>query len=619
MPSGTHNPNIARIEDAGQLVIARPNGGKELVVPLHVVDGDESSAIDLFEGGVVWEDSPYHLSFEFRTTAPTRCATLSVNDHNELRTTQEHSKMMLGGTSVFAHAHEVDAQRGYFSRFPFALTCGFARVEVRVVFKDGPDVFLATPNIVSLDEPRKSGPSGDSAEEGNVGEMYRSLTRAEGNQAAEWMFANANALPAGKLLSSDNNTDWAYAPICLRLQVANDALNCVLNGLEDTSDAFPTALPQGLHPDRPNRRDTDENRAVRALVASMDDQVQRTRDALRRMYEESRALYKDLGRLVQRAGAIRGRSQSLPALQLIAYRVEREGELLSLADELQRRIANMQGLVDDPIDGFGKVGKVGFHVPEPVGVYAHDKTYAQLREAMRIWDLCASEPMERLDACLHAIKPDKLFEYSALHKMLDWLWRHGFVEDESWDKPIDRFEYSLADWYFKFENERRCANTFHLIREDVQGKADKTRIDLYYQPVLYLGEREENGIDLHRIPGEDGAKGNFWTPDYLLVVRRDGTEKTYLLDAKYCSKRTLGERMDKCFEKYVLQTARGQGQPGAGIAGVVLLAGRLDAPQLSVREKAVGERTLLQVVAPFNRHAGQRKMTQFFQALGIVR
>lgn len=619
------NENINRIENPGCLYITEPNGGSELVVPLEVADGIQGAgngSIRIFDGGIVWEDTSYLLSFEYQTTAPIHHATLSVNDHSALYTTAEHRMMAFGGDQVFTHTHEVDVERGGMTaRHPFSLTCGFARIEIRIEFFEGPDVILETPDIVSLDEPIRNGQTGEAAEESNVKEMYRALTRIEDNQAAEWMFAHGNDAFTRMQFSFDEDTDWAYAPMSMRLQVASDSLHCIFDGLEDTSDAFPTSLGEEEHMERANRRDTDENREVRALISSMEDQVRQMRDALHDMSEESSSLCERLRALVQVEGARRGHSQSLPAIQMIAQRVKREEQLFFLTKDLHWRIAEMLTFVDDQNEGFGEVGKVPFRVPERVGVYETDSTYAKLREAMKVWSICANEPLERVDVSLHAVKPDKLFEYSALHKMLDWLWQNGFEEDEGRSEPISHFEYSLEDWYPNYENERRCANTYHLVRKDTQGDRIETRIDLYYQPVLYLGEREENGITLHRVPrsapAQDEYEGEFWTPDFMLAISNEAGGKTFLVDAKYCSRHLLNNKMSECFDKYVARAAVGQEAPGTGIDGVVLLAGKLDAPKLRVSNAQMDGGTFLRVIAPFNKNTGRRKLTQFFRALGV--
>ena len=117
---------------------------------------------------------------------------------------------------------------------------------------------------------------------------------------------------------------------------------------------------------------------------------------------------------------------------------------------------------------------------------------------MRVWAECLREPLVRKDLTLHAVKPDKLFEYYALYRMLRWLWQNGFVENPAHDEPIAHYRYSLETRYPKFRNEERCANTYHLIRTGRAGRKT-TEIGLYYQLVLYSGTLEENGIDVQRV------------------------------------------------------------------------------------------------------------------------
>lgn len=619
--------NTDSLEHIGCLEILGGNGAPCLRVPLKAADkqGGEGRGIDIFEDGIVWEDCPYGFAFGVHSTQAIRRATLSVNDHTELHTCLSFDTMRFGGDRIYRYEFRVDDNRqDQAVLLPFSLTCGFARVEVRIEFFNGTDAHLLTPDIVSLDEPRKGGQAGESDEEGNVREMFDTLTKAEGNQAAEWMFSQGGVSLKDRRLSLDKNTDWAYAPISMRLEVASDALHCIYDGLEDKGDAFPNSREAGTCPDGGNPHDTHENRAVRALLASMEDQVRKTADALEKMLAESVRLRDTLQDLVLREGSCRNRTQSLPALEVIARHVEREGELCLMSKDLLWRISEMLSFAEDPEEGFGIVATVPFHVPERKGLYVADGTYSQLHEAMRVWAACADEPLERVDVSLHAIKPDKLFEYSALHRMLSWLWENGFSEDVLAELPIDRFMYSLADWYPKYENDARCANTFHLVRKSDSEHGRDTHVDLYYQPVLYLADhKEENGLDIHRVPRRTSVadrddSGEFWTPDYLLDIRSGDERRTYLIDAKYCPARLLDQRMDECADKYVARAARGQGVAGTGIDGVVLLAGRLSAPPLDVSTQIVGNRTFLRIIAPFNKNTGRRKMDQFFRALGLA-
>ena len=630
MPQDAQINNATNIRRVGDLWISDPDGVNVLHVPLRVVDESQDvthASVRLYEGGAVWEDTPYGMGFDLRTTVPVRRATLSINDHGELymRSTFKTIPANRGRAREYRCRFAVDTtQANETSRHPFILTCGFARIEARVEFFDGPDVYLVTPDIVSLNEPQAEGGADERAEEKNVRGMYRSLITAEGNQAAEWMFARGPVSLVNGRLSLDKNTYWAYAPISMRLQMASDALDCVFDGLEEADDEFPTSCadtPQAMGAGkRVGPHDTDENRAVRALITSMDEQVSQTIAALEHMYVETEWQHTALRNLVDAEAARRQCTQSLPALELLSVHAERERELLEIATDLQDRITEMLALIDDPEEGLGPVAHVPFVVPACKGVFVHDATYAQLYAAMRTWAVCAEEPPARLDVLLHAIKPDKLFEYSALHRMLDWLWRNGFAEDETYDKPIDRYHYRLASWYHKYENELRCANTYHVVRTDANGSI--TRVSLYFQPVLYASALEENGVDVHRVPrrvrrsNEEDA--DFWTPDYVLIIRTGGVRKTYVIDAKYCAHGLLHRKMNDCVDKYVARSAVGLSPAGTGIDGVALLAGRLDAPPLDASTNLVDDVAYLRVLAPFNQRTDDATITQFFAALGVL-
>lgn len=623
MPRDERNANIRSILRIGDLWVSSADDAETLRVPLQVVDEshDPSAAsVRLYEGGVVWEDMPYNVGFDIRTNAPVRRATLSINDHGELymRSTFKTMNAARARGKEYRCRFVVDkAQANDTARRPFIFTCGFARVEARIEFFDGPDVHLCTPDIVSLNEPQTIDGFDERAEEKNVRGMYRALIEAEGNQAAEWMFARGPVSLVYGRLSVDKDTDWAYAPISIPLQMASEALDCVYDGLESADDEFPTSC--AVDGGRIGPHDTDENRAVRALLASMEEQVRRTRDVVQRMYVETEWQRVALRNLVDAESARRHCRQSLPALEILHVHSHRERELLEVAQDLLERTEEMLELFDDEADGVGAVAHVPFAVPRQAGVFVRDPTYAQLHASMRTWAVCANENPSRMDLSLHAIKPDKLFEYRALHRMLDWLWRHGFREDESFDKPIDRYRYLLEDWYHKYENEDRCANTYHLAREGSDGDAE--RVDLYFQPVLYASALEENGVDVHRVPrrvrrpNEEDA--DFWTPDYLLVVRRDGSRKTYLIDAKYCAHGLLHRKMTDCVDKYVARSAVCLSAAGTGIDGVALLAGRLDAPPLDASTNLLGDVTYLRVLAPFNQRTDDAVLTRFFAALGI--
>ena len=182
----------------------------------------------------------------------------------------------------------------------------------------------------------------------------------------------------------------------------------------------------------------------------------------------------------------------------------------------------------------------------------------------------------------------------------------------------------------RYENEWRCANTYHLVRMAPDGSREE--VDLYFQPVIYGSKREENGVTLHRIGGEDVFDGGIWTPDYLLVIRDSHGERAHLIDAKYAPWDAMmgkGGRLAECVQKYLVQTSNSpSGASGEGVAGVWVLCGRLSAKAMTVLDaedaNLVGPGVLGEGISrlcgavPWNRNTGRRKMGAFFAQLGLA-
>lgn len=602
------------------------DGTEPLEVPLEPVDGSPYEDLRLFEGGMVWEDEPARFSFSLVSTAVIRRATLTVNDHNDLWLKHTYEELpYLGGKRAFRYTYEPSPNqtaRDY--RYPFNLSCGFARVSINLHFADGREATYESHDVVCLDETRRGnvGAAQERLEEGNVRDMYGTLTLASGDQAAEWMFSKEAGAPGGGSLSSDSFTDWAHESLARLLTTASEALDLVYDGLEDTQDEFPNTCAGADGPSF----DTPENRAVRALLVAL---AARTNDAWQTMagsVDELVHLTEWLKELVAKEGAVRKACETLPAIKLFDTQCDNEAAWLVEARDLAERAAFALEEFDGFVGGAGAVAAVPFEVPPREGLYRESAIYAELRDAMVAWEGVHDLHVERRDVALHVIKPDRLFEYYALQRMLSWLFDQGFRENEALPRPIERFAYNLADTYDKYDNEGRCANTYHLRRTE-----DGCEVDLYYQAVLYGDSREENGISIHRcVPTDDGQAG-FWTPDYLLRVRDGKDERTYAIDAKYCDPKLLkgsGGKLADCVEKYLVGTRTGMaGEPGHAVDGVWILSGRLNTGPLCkfgiVKDELVEEGKLPKGVratcgiAPVNRNSGKRKMKALFSQLGI--
>ncbi|MDO4538269.1 MAG: hypothetical protein Q4B54_08915 [Coriobacteriales bacterium] len=558
---------------------------RELEVPLTnlaELDQADMDHIRLFTDGVVWEDMRYELLLILETTSRIRQASFCVNDHNDLR-------LLVGSIGSSNGSGAGSAKRRYRYRLesnpsehdydyvkPFSLTCGFARVEIVLELDGGLKLALSTPDIISLSEPRHNGPEGESAEENNVRAMFASLIEPEHNQAAEWMFSPAATAPGGGPLSSDDNTDWSHGSLSLRLEATHQALDFIGSNPHDAPALTPLLIPM---------RDT-----LDAMQAK-----------LQRMLAKSQSLRAKLERLLQEIDVLKGHRQSLPALVIVREHVRREQELLAQTTQL---IERMDALFSTPGSDAASA--------EPTSDANHRIVPAQLQRALDLWEACKSMPLEREDAALHAIKPDRLFEYSALRKMLTWLANNGFRENADCPRPIDHFAYALAESNVWFENEKRCANTYHLARGN-------TAIDLYFQPVVYVSEREENGIWLHRVASDRYPvfnTRNFWTPDYMIVVRERGLPpRPYLIDAKYCTPRRLPEKLQECTNKYLhAVSGRPGGTAGEGVGGVLLLSGRLSGDEASLSRDDAGRLT---GIVPAHSQVSWRKLGRLFEAVGV--
>ena len=125
----------------GDLEVYEGGGSQRsvMLVPLEPLDGTGRVGLQVVDDGVLWEDSPYGLYLEVESTVPVLRATMSVNEHNDLWTDKEELGVVSSNAGL-CHRYafclaEGQTDRSY--RLPFSLTCGFARVQVRIYLVDG--------------------------------------------------------------------------------------------------------------------------------------------------------------------------------------------------------------------------------------------------------------------------------------------------------------------------------------------------------------------------------------------------------------------------------------------------------------------------------------------------
>lgn len=365
------------------------------------------------------------------------------------------------------------------------------------------------------------------------------------NQAAEWMFSQpGDTAPNGQPLSSDSSTDWADDELESCMQAIDASFEMVRKGILNQHDNYPDAEGRSF--------DTEENRVVRAFLASLVEQAQDMAEDLGKEEKRSATILKRIDHVVAKGKARYGSKVYMPARAIFETRLGHISTRKEALEELCHKIESILSRFDVYAPG---IEKVAYVLPTDDGAFAHIPAYHELRLAMCRWQQFADFGYKREKRELHAMKPDRLYEYYCLYRLLDALYSMGFTERRDIDKPIRYFHYSIVDTYDDYENEGRCANTYQLAKRLPDGRAEQ--VDLYYVPVIYEDYREENGISLHRLT-KDGKgyityeeRNSIWTPDYVMAIRVTGKPaRTVMLDAKHMSLEqirdgeTYGEQKD---------------------------------------------------------------------------
>lgn len=408
---------------------------------------------------------------------------------------------------------------------PFSACSGIARLTLTLAFQDGGKDVWESDDVLVLVSPNDRMGSRDASD---TRRMLSQLLETDDNQAAEWMFAHAPA-HGEPILSADESTDWSAPSLVRALDVAAEALGAMREGLLGDGDTF-SAM----------------GRDVLSFFSVLTNQLAGLREQIELELLAQGRLRDHVTNLVRNAAAAAGiapasRIPTPPPLAALDEAVEREegylddiGRLEELMESLDRGLcAYLPGaaLLDEPV--------TRLPLPRRTGAWADDPTYARLWDCMRTWRELGDVRFSREQRTLHTVHPDVLFELYGLWRILAELCRRGFREDVAGRLPaIDRFVYTHAAPVDPNKGDASCANTYRLIDERGQ------RVTLWYQPVIFGDEREENGIALHRLVDASRFRepdtsalsappAPVYTPDYLLeAVRADGSRVLVPMDAK---------------------------------------------------------------------------------------
>lgn len=523
-----------------------------------------SSSIDVASEDPVIENASYVFLVLFPSQYAISEISVSVNGSDPSTTFVKQSS--LENISGIDHCLYQVSLKSFDNR-PFLLTYGFARIEVVLTLTDDTkeDVLLTTKDIPCLSNEDYQAPL--------IAQMLDELLDVDEETVTRWMFAGSeNDDAAFSILDAalrDNSPKslssiiQLFEATILEYEESFNYFNthgfsriaCSMRKLpprklrrSGSYELLWMAKNSSVLAETPNETNIDylgryylpREVETSVKVKSYDSYENRlVLGFLKELLNSSKAVYASLKNditsirtLEERLNHIKRSEYSLPALTLIRQCAIRENFY----------IAKLQ----DIIDGFQKLKRkyemalpgvrASFsRSPRRTKVFQEVKFYSSIYDLVLRWLKFGDFTLARENLALHSLRLDKLYEYFVLFKLLCWFNSVGFVEDDTEEKPIERAAFSLRDRYYS--NEKQVATLYKLKRVD-------TRIQLYYQPVIYGDEREENGISLHRLSPRKMTslikRDSYWTPDFVLkVIMSEGEPEWHIFDAKFSKANNL--------------------------------------------------------------------------------
>lgn len=489
---------------------------------------------------------------------------------------------------------------------PFLLTYGFARIEVSLTFRDSSEgeTILTTKDIPCLSSEDYQAPM--------IAQMLTELLDVEEETVAKWMFSGSEDSQAAfsiidtalrdaspKSLSSmvqlleasvieyESNYDYFRShgfskitrtnsklpPRKIRRTGSHELLWMAKNSHVLSETPYETSinylgrcyLPREVETGvRVKSYDSYENRLVLGFLGEL-------LAIAKAIYSSLKSSVGSIGALEKRLNPLKRNEYSLPALTLLRQCSTRENHYIA---KLQDVVGNLQKLKRKYEAALSGVKAQFTRAPRRTKVFQEIKCYSGIYELVLRWLKFGDFALARENLALHSLRLDKLYEYYSLFRLLCWLHNAGFEEDVTEETPIEQAPFSLASSYYS--NEKRVATLYKLARGN-------THIRLYYQPVIYGDEREENGITLHRLssrnPKSSTRRDSYWTPDFMLMASREhGNPEWHIFDAKFSKASNLwdGYPKDGTFTEAMSKYKTDVGGPSSSdrVSSIWLLSGR---------------------------------------------
>ena len=170
-----------------------------------------------------------------------------------------------------------------------------------------------------------------------------------------------------------------------------------------------------------------------------------------------------------------------------------------------------------------KVSKVDLSIqPKPTPVFLGVPQYNQIYSCIIRWFGKSGYNFRKERNMLNYFKISTVYEVYTLIRLINALLKQGYDLDET--RIIN---YTMGSDPFK---PKEYSNYYRFTKRD-------NTIVLYYEPVVYNDyTNQNNGLNIYRnnTTSYEGSKGNYYTPDYILVkIDNNGNENYIIADAKY--------------------------------------------------------------------------------------
>ena len=271
-----------------------------------------------------------------------------------------------------------------------------------------------------------------------------------------------------------------------------------------------------------------------------------------------------------------GNGKYVHSAQLILSKTE--NIVLDKKEKLSSLLEKFQGLLN-MYSSILKVSKLDVQtIPKPTAIFMSIPTYNLVFNGICRWFSYVTEKQEissnlddkndttagREEAfMLSFVNLASLYELYALCRLINDVKEQGYTLEFS-----EKYEYKVNNNSYYVNSD--CVNTF-VFRNDTDDQ-----LTIYYQPVIYKGGHRNNRTGLYRNISlsfsENGYRGEYYVPDYVIKKTSNGKSKYAILDAKFMSCKNAIYKVPELSYKYLFSLSTIE--PRDSIEGLYILYGK---------------------------------------------